>query len=445
MSHTRYEPIFDQATAPARSDEDISALDTSQAPPDSKGKWPAIIGLCLCSIGVLTDGSVITVGIPSISADIGLMKHLGWSSSAFLLMACVGQPIFGRLYSLGLRRNPLVCGVIFYHMGTTLCGLSPSLAVFLFGRAISGVGAASLYVGTSAVVVSLVPAKDVALCLSTFGAVSFLCGVALPVICGAVIDHYSWRAIFFLSLPLSILGLASLALAFGTERVDHTQYVRWRALIKVDFTGTALLLIAFVCLLAPIGPESGMWAIVRLLGFSVSMFGFGSFQYLCSSSASFAPEIFSNRRVWLSGIVVCLLEMAIFTCVLEAPPIMNLAKSTRYRHLFYLALFYQAVKNFTAKAMGLQETMYMATMASSSLASGAAVRYFGRPLLWLGIGTAVSATAATLLIGLTPHSSMHSWLPFTLGSALGAGACLQLPFVIVASLFEGNERIMGSV
>lgn len=87
----------------------------------------------------------------------------------------------------------------------------------------------------------------------------------------------------------------------------------------------------------------------------------------------------------------------------------------------------------------------MAAMASASLASGAAVRRFGRTNLWLGICTALFATAASPLVGLTPHRSMVSWLPFTLGSALGAGGSLQLPFGIVASSLEGDERIAGSM
>ena len=216
-----YEPLPDHAAVPLSPYEHEHELTAAALLTLSlKQKWLAIIGLCLCSIGVLTDGSFITVGIPSISSDIHLMKYLGWSSSAFLLMACVGQPLFGRLYGLGLRKNPLVCGVLFYHIGTTLCGFAPSLLVFVLGRAISGIGAASLYVGGSAVVVSLVPANDVALCLSIFSSVSFLCRMVLLVICGVVIDLYSWRPIFFLSLPLSLVGLAFLSHAFGIETVD---------------------------------------------------------------------------------------------------------------------------------------------------------------------------------------------------------------------------------
>ena len=321
MSHIGYEPILDQTAAPSSPEEEEEDVLTVAALPASppKEKWLAMTGICLCSIGVLTDGSVITVGIPSISSDINLMEHLGWSTSAFLLMACVGQPLFGRMYSLGLRKNPLVCGVLFYHLGATLCAFAPSLAVFILGRAVSGAGAASLYVGTSAVVVSLVPAEDVALCLSIFSSVSFLCGMVLPIICGVVIDLYSWRPIFFLSLPLSLVGLAFLSHAFGAERVDQIEIIWWKRLDKVDFTGTILLLMAFACLLAPVGFESGVWTSARLLGFGALIFGFGSLQYCCPSLATISPEVFAKRHIWLSSIVVCLLEMAIFMCVLSNP------------------------------------------------------------------------------------------------------------------------------
>lgn len=316
MSNFDYAPITDAAADSSRSEEDVLTLAsfpaTLPAPPNNE-KWLAITGLCLCSIGVLTDGAIITVGLPSISSDINLMKHLGWSSSAFLLMACVGQPLFGRLYWLGLRKNPLVCGVIFYHLGTTLCGFAPSLAVFILGRAISGVGAASLYVGTSAVVVSLVPAEDVALCLSIFSFVAFLCGVVLPIIGGAMIDLYTWRLIFFLSLPFSLMGLVCLRHAFGKDRDDRIETTWWKRFNKVDFAGTVLLLMAFACLLAPVGSGSALWASAKLLGFGASMFGFGILQYRYASLATIAPEVFSKSHVWLSSIVVFLLEMAIFT------------------------------------------------------------------------------------------------------------------------------------
>lgn len=312
-----YEPILDPAAAPSNSDGDEIITVATLPAQLPKENWLALIGLCLCSIGVLTDGSVITVGIPSISSDIELMKHLGWSTSAFLLMACVGQPVFGRLYGLGLRKNPLVCGVFFYHLGTTLCAFATSLVVFIFGRAISGLGAASLYVGTSAVLVSLVPAKDVALCLSTFSCVSFLCGTVLPVICGVVIDLYGWRPIFFLSMPLSLVGLAILSYAFGPERVDQIEDMWWKRLNQVDFIGTILLLMAFAFLLAPVGSESGVWVSARLLGFGTSIFGFGSLQYFSASLATIAPRVFAKRHVWLSSILVCLLEIAVFTCVLQ--------------------------------------------------------------------------------------------------------------------------------
>ena len=83
-------------------------------------------------------------------------------------------------------------------------------------------------------------------------------------------------------------------------------------------------------------------------------------------------------------------------------------------------------------------------MTSASLISGAATRHFGRTRSWMAGGIAIFGTAASLLVGLSPHSTMQSWLPFTMGSAFGAGISLQLPFVIVTSELEDEYRVAGS-
>lgn len=84
-------------------------------------------------------------------------------------------------------------------------------------------------------------------------------------------------------------------------------------------------------------------------------------------------------------------------------------------------------------------------MTSASLISGAATRHFGRTRSWMGGGLTIFGIAASLLIGLSPHSIMQSWLPFTMGSAFGAGISLQLPFVIVTSELEDEDRITDSM
>ena len=182
---SKYEPIIQPPIEPLNS----HGSDNDNQPPKliPIAKWYAIAGLCLANVGVSTDSSVITVGLPQISSDMGLMKYFGWSSGAFLLTACVAQPICGRFCVSGRRRAPLIAGILLYHSGTTVCGLVNTAAPFLVGRALSGIGAALLYVGGQAVVVSLFPAKDVAFWLSTFSFVSMLFGITFPVLCGIII------------------------------------------------------------------------------------------------------------------------------------------------------------------------------------------------------------------------------------------------------------------
>ena len=88
--------------------------------------------------------------------------------------------------------------------------------------------------------------------------------------------------------------------------------------------------------------------------------------------------------------------------------------------------------------------MYMFTLTLASLISGTAIRRFGSTKSWMGIGIAIFAISSLLLTGLKRSSTVLRWLPFTLGSALGAGICLQLPFVIVASELGDKDKITGS-
>lgn len=244
-----------------------------------------------------------------------MMEYFGWSSGAFLLTACVAQPIFGRFYVSGHQKVPLICGVLLYHSGTTLCALTNSRFAFVLGRALSGVGAASLYMGGQAVVVSLVSVKDVALCLSIFSFVSLMFGMMLPVLSGIIIDLYSWRLIFFLSLPFSLGGLALLLHAYRSEKIDQSNAKWWKQVNKVDIAGTASLILAFLFLLAPLNSDSVAWDAGRLLGFCGFFIIFGYLQYSNALIATIAPGVFAKRQVWICSIIACSLEIAIFTYV----------------------------------------------------------------------------------------------------------------------------------
>lgn len=275
----------------------------------------SLIGLCLALMGVFLDGSIITVGLPQISADFNSMKNFGWLSGGYLLAACSIQPIFGRFYALGHRINPLLLGVALYQLGAILCAFAGSEVVFIVGRLVSGSGAASLYVGSQAIIVSLVSAKDLALCLSIVSSVSFALSILGPVICGALVDLFSWRVSFLLTLPFSFMSLVW----FHQIRTLDTESSRlpWlRPARRGDILGTMTLLLAFAALFWTSNPGSSgslkvsVW--VGILAFAALMVTFTYIQYNYGSYATIPPYIFIRRYVWASAVFSCFLEMAIY-------------------------------------------------------------------------------------------------------------------------------------
>lgn len=276
--------------------------------PSAKWKWLIFASVCLASVGVLTDGSIIGVALPQISSDLALTENFGWGSSAYLLTACVAQPISGRIYSSRYRKQPLLYSVVCYHLGSILCALGNSSVPFIVGRGIAGLGAGSLFVGTQAVIVSLFSAKDVALCMSIFSLVSLLFALIVPVICGIVIDAYSWRPVFLFSLPFSLAGSAFLWYTIQEDKPGSGTW--WKSISKVDLLGTVLLFLAFVSLLTVSSSNSIGWACARLLGFAGLMSLFGYVQYRSGPLATIPPDVFTQRQVWAGSVIGCSLEMA---------------------------------------------------------------------------------------------------------------------------------------
>ncbi|KAG8526436.1 uncharacterized protein KY384_000029 [Bacidia gigantensis] len=122
--------------------EDLSSTISTPDLPKQDARWLLIIGLGPCSLEILTDGAIITISTPSISAELDLNGHLGWSSGAFLFLACVAQPICGRIYPLVDDTGSLLFSIMLYHLRTLYYAMAPTLVVFNLGRAVFGLGAA---------------------------------------------------------------------------------------------------------------------------------------------------------------------------------------------------------------------------------------------------------------------------------------------------------------
>ncbi|KAJ3959662.1 MFS-type transporter dmxR4 [Colletotrichum tropicale] len=96
---------------------------------------------------IFQDRLIITTAIPKITDEFDSVTDVGWYGSVFLLTTCAFQLLFGKIYSFYSIKATFLVSVLLFEVGSAICGAAPSSDVFIFGRALAGVGSAGILTG----------------------------------------------------------------------------------------------------------------------------------------------------------------------------------------------------------------------------------------------------------------------------------------------------------
>src|SRR5579859_464211 len=172
-----------------------------------------LIACILASSLGFVDGSVVNVGLPAIGRGLGGdAAGLQWVINAYLLPLSALLLLGGGLGDRFGSRRILVIGVALFALGSAGCAAAPGLAWLLAGRAVQGVGAALFLPNSLAILGSTFEGAARGRAIGVWAAVSAISAAVGPVLGGALIDLWSWRAIFLINLPLAA-GAIALTLA----------------------------------------------------------------------------------------------------------------------------------------------------------------------------------------------------------------------------------------
>lgn len=119
--------------------------------------WLVILSAIVSMFLVALDRTILATAIPRITDDFNSLGDIGWYSSGYMLTTAACQLLFGRIYRFyDLRWTFLACIAVF-EIGSAICGAAPSSPVFIFGRAVAGIGAAGISTGSIMTIIPLVP------------------------------------------------------------------------------------------------------------------------------------------------------------------------------------------------------------------------------------------------------------------------------------------------
>src|SRR3954469_22328125 len=187
----------------ANSKEAISMSETT----DSRTRWLALYVLCLASLMIVLDVTIVGVALPSIREDLGFSEtSLAWVVNAYLLTYGGFLLLGGRLGDLFGHRRLFLIGITLFTLASLVCGLSTTQWMLVSARAVQGLGGAvASAVSLSLMMTLFTEPADRAKAMGIFGFVASGGGSIGVLLGGVLTDLMNWHWIFLVNFPIGIL------------------------------------------------------------------------------------------------------------------------------------------------------------------------------------------------------------------------------------------------
>ena len=223
--------------------------------------WWILAGASTGLFMLMLDSTAIALALPSIRLELGASNSgIQWAQNIYLLVLAALVIALGRLGDVFGRRLMFCAGLVVFAAGSVVCALADSIAVLVAGRAVQGVGGAAMLALSLAIATGAFPPEKRARAIGIWAAVSSVALAIGPLVGGGVVELASWRWLFWLNLPLAVLGLAIL-LASMPESRDES------AARRLDFGGLVTLGAGLsLVVLALVEGKSWGWTSVATLG-----------------------------------------------------------------------------------------------------------------------------------------------------------------------------------
>ena len=288
-----------------------------------RNPWTVALVVTMATFMEVLDTSIANVSLPHIAGNLSVSQDEStWVLTSYLVSNAVVLPISGWISTrMGRKRFYMTC-VALFTLSSLLCGLAPSLGWLIFFRVLQGVGGGGLGPSEQAILADTFPPAKRGMAMAVYGMAVVLAPAIGPTLGGFITDHFDWRWVFFINVPVGILSL------FLSNRVvtdpPHLKDARATASKGVDWVGLGLIATGLGCLEVVLdkGQELDWFASSYIIGFSivaaVTLVSFVLWE-LQHDSPIVDLRMFGRRSFAVANLLMLSLGMALFGSTVLLP------------------------------------------------------------------------------------------------------------------------------
>ncbi|MER6515962.1 DHA2 family efflux MFS transporter permease subunit [Streptomyces sp. NPDC001553] len=339
-------------------------------------KWLPLTAVSLGAFMLLVDVTIVTVALPDMATDMNTgFAGLQWVMDIYALALAALLLGAGSLADRIGRRRVYLGGLAVFAAASLACGLATGPVLLIAFRAVQGIGGAAMFATTMALLSSAYQGRDRGIAFGVWGAVNGAAAAAGPIIGGLLTEHFGWRWIFFINLPVCALAVWVTLKAVAESRNPHAKGLDLPGM--VTFTAGAGIVTYALIRVA----ENG-WTSAATLG----LLGLGA--------ACFAAFVLVELRTAHPMLDLSLFRSPTFVAVMAGGLLLS---GAAFSYLMYVSLWLQSAEGMGPVQAGLvlvplSLAAFLVSAVAGRLLHGAPARLsIGGGLLLIGAGALLQA------------------------------------------------------
>ncbi|GKS11370.1 MFS transporter [Paenibacillus chitinolyticus] len=356
----------------------------------TKHRGTVLLVLILGAFVTILNQTLLNVALPHLMNDFNASADtIQWLSTGYMLINGIIIPISAFLIGTFTTRQLFISAMISFTVGSLICGMAPNFTIMMIGRIVQGAGAGIIMPLMMTVILNIYPPQVRGRAMGMIGIAMFFAPAIGPTLSGWIIEHWTWRILFYVAMPIAIIDIIFAFLVLkNVTKVTKPVF---------DFLGFVTSTIGFGSLLYGISEAGskgwGSVTVVSTIVIGVVFIALFIVRELTAKNPLLNLRVFKYNMFSLSTVVSCIVNMAMFGASILVP------------------IYVQNIRGYSPIEAGLLMLPGALLMGVMSPISGALFDRFGiKPLAFIGLTiTAVTTWQFAHLNADTTYSTLM-WL-----------------------------------